>query len=85
MHCCADPRTIETFFRTTSVNQLSIYGAVADMCEECDSCHDRTGRPVVEGQSNPLFVPSVMKTHIHLTDFPAQQEEDLLQKIRRTN
>ena len=26
----------------------------ADMCEECDSCHDRTGRPVVEGQSNPF-------------------------------
>ena len=30
---------------------------VAEMCEECDSCHDRTGRLVVEGQSNPLFVP----------------------------
>ena len=49
------------------------------MCEECESCHDRTGRPVAEGQSNPLFVPSVMKTHILLTDDPAQ-EEDLLQK-----
>ena len=45
------------------------------MCEECDSCHDRTGRPVVEGQSNPLFVPSVMKTHIPLTDDPAQGED----------
>ena len=31
------------------------------------------------GQSNPLFVPSVMKTHILLTDDPAQ-EEDLLQR-----
>ena len=49
------------------------------MCEECDSCHDRTGRPVVEGQSNLLFVPSVMKTNIPLTDDPAQ-EEDLLQR-----
>ena len=48
-HHCADPGTIETVFRTIiSVNQLSIYGAVADMCEECDSCHDRTGRLVVE-------------------------------------
>ena len=65
IHCCADPGTIETVFRTViSVNQFSIYGAVADMCEECDSCHDRSGRPFVEGQSNPLFVPSVMKTHI---------------------
>ena len=62
IHYCADPGTIEIVFRTiVSVNQLSIYGAAADMCEECDSCLDRT-RPVVEGQSNPLFVPSVMQT-----------------------
>ena len=75
IHCCADPGTIETVFRTIiSGNQLSIYGAVAEMCEECDSCHDRTGRLVVEGQSNPLFVPSLMKTHIPLTDDPAHQE-----------
>ena len=52
------------------------------MCEECDTCHDRTGRPVVARQSNPLFVPSVMKTHIPLTDDPAQQEEDLLQRYQ---
>ena len=70
------------FAQLFSVNQLSIYGAVADMCEECDSCHDRTRRPVVEGQSIPLFVPSVMKTHILLTDDPAQQEEDLLQRYK---
>ena len=81
IHYCADPGTIETVFRTIiSVNQLSISGAVSDLCEECDTCHDRTGRLVVGGQSNPLFAPSVMKTHIPLTDDPAQQEEDLLQK-----
>ena len=51
------------------------------MCEEYDFCPDRTGRLVVEGQSNPLFVPSVMKTHIPLTDDPAQQQ-DLLQRFR---
>ena len=48
------------------------------MCEECNTSHDRTGRLVVAGQSNPLFVPNVMKIHIPLTDDPAQ-EEDLLQ------
>ena len=63
-----------------SVNQLSIYGAVSDMCEECDICPDRTGRLVVARQSNPLFVPSVMKTHIPLTDDPAQ-EEDLVRRF----
>ena len=83
MNYCTDPGTIETVFRTIiCVNQLSIHGAVADMCEECDSCHDRTGRLVMEGQSNPLFVPSVMKTHIPLTDDPAQPQEDLLQRYR---
>ena len=54
IHFCADQGTIY---------QLSIYGAVAEMCEECKTCHDRTGRPVVAGQSDPLFVPSVMRTH----------------------
>ena len=50
-------RRLKLFFAHFSVNQLSIYGAVSDMCEECNTCHDRTGRPVVAGQSNPLFVP----------------------------
>ena len=55
IHYCADPGTIETVFRTIiSVNQLSIYGAVSDMCEECKTCHDRTGLLVVAGQSKPI-------------------------------
>ena len=77
IHYCTDRDAIKTVFRTMiSVNQLSIYGAVAEMCEECNTCHDRTGRPVLTRQSNPLFVPSVMKTQISLTDDLAQ--EDLL-------
>ena len=72
IHNCADFVTIETVFRTIiAVSQLSLYGAVAEMCEECESCHDRTGRPVVKGQSNLLFVPSVIKTNILLNDDPA--------------
>ena len=62
IHYCADFETVETVFCSIiSVNQLSLYGAVSEMCEECESCHDRTERPVVKGQSNPLFVPSVIK------------------------
>ena len=46
IHFCADGRTIETVFRTIiSVNQLSIYGAASDLCEEYESCHVRTVRP----------------------------------------
>ena len=69
IHNCADPGTIETVFRSIiPVKQLSIYGAVSDMCDDCDTCHDRTGRPVVAGQSDPLLVPSVLKTHIPFTN-----------------
>ena len=83
IHFCADGETIETVFRTIiSVNQLSFYGAVSDLCEEHKACHVRTGRPVLAGQSDPLFVPtsSLMKTPTHSTDDPAQ--EDLLQKYQ---
>ena len=83
IHFCADQGTIETVFRTIiSVNQLSFYGAVSNLREECKTCHVRTGRPVLAGQSDPLFVPSAMKTHTHtpLTDDPAQ--EDLLQRYQ---
>ena len=65
IHFCADGKTIETVFRTIiSVNQLSIYGAVSELCEEYKACHVRTVRPVLVGQSDPLFVPtsSLMKT-----------------------
>ena len=65
-----------------SVNQLIIYGAVSDLCEEYKSCPVGTGRLVMAGQSDPLFVPtsSLMKARTPLTDDPAQ--EDLLQKCQ---
>ena len=78
IHDCADFETIETVCRTIiSVNQLSLYGAVAEMCEEYESCHDRTGRLVVGGQSSPSFVPSVIKTNILLNDDLAHEEFQL--------
>ena len=59
IHLCADGDTIETVFRTIiSVNQPSIYGAVSDLCEEHSTCQTRTGRPVLAGQSDPLFAPA---------------------------
>ena len=82
IHFCADEGTIETVFRSiTSVNQLSLHDAVAEMCEEFESIHDRTWKPVVGGQSSSSFVPSVMKTNIHLNDDPARKEF-LLQRYR---
>ena len=76
IHYCTDQETIATVFRTIiSVNHLSFYGAVAEMCEEYESFHDRTGRPVVRGQSSPSFVPSVIKTNVPLNnDDPAHKD-----------
>ena len=45
IHFAADQETIDTTFRIiVSANQLSIHGAVANMCEECESLHDRSIR-----------------------------------------
>ena len=42
IHYCADGDTNKTVFRTNvSVNQLSLYGAVTEMCEEYETVHDR--------------------------------------------
>ena len=63
-------------FRTiVSVNQLSIYGAVSDLCDEYKACHVRTGRLVMAGQSDPLFVPtiSLMNTLAPSTEVLAQE------------
>ena len=78
---CADLETIVTVFRTiTSVNQLSLYGAVAEMCEEYETLHDRTGQPVVGGQSSSSFVPSVIKTEVPLDCDDFARKDLLLQQ-----
>ena len=73
IHCAADQETIETIFRLIcSANQLSLYGAVAETCEEYESLHERTGRPVVMGQSSSSLVLSAIKTEVLLdSDDPA--------------
>ena len=53
IHFAADEFTIDTIFRIIlSVNQLSVYGAVAAICEEFESHQDRSGEPeILMGQS----------------------------------
>ena len=50
------------------------------MKKEYESFHDRTGKPVVGGQSSSSFVPSVIKTNMPLNDDDSAQEEILLQR-----
>ena len=81
IHFCADGDTIDTVFRTIiSINQLSIYGAVSDLCEEYGSCRTRTGRPVVAEQSDPHFASTdlLVTTPTPSIEIPAQ--ENVLQK-----
>ena len=88
---CADQETIETIFRIiVSANQLSLYGAVANMCEEYESFHDRSGQPdKVMGQS---IVLSEIKTEVPLeNDDPAyqnfllQQYEERIERLSQTD
>ena len=56
-------------------NQFSLYGAVAEMCEEYESLHERTGRPVVMGQSSSSLVLIAIKTEFPLDSDDPQLEE----------
>ena len=63
IHFTADYSTIETIFRIiVSANQLCLYGAVANMCEEFETHQDRSGElDVLMGQS---IVLSEIKTEV---------------------
>ena len=67
IHYAADLETIETIFRIIiSANQLSLYGAIAEICEENETLNDRSGKPVVMGQSSSSLALSVIKTEVPL-------------------
>ena len=81
IHYCADLETIQTVFRAIiSVNQLSLYGAVAEICEEYETFHDGTGQPVVRGQSSSSSVPNVIKTEVFLDCDDFARKDLLLQQ-----
>ena len=75
-------KRLRLFFRTiTSVHhQLSLYGAVTEMCEEHESFHDRMVKPVVGGQSSSSFVPSMIKTNVPLDNDDRAHKDLLLQR-----
>ena len=67
LHFAADEFTIETIFRIIlSVNQLSVYGAVAAICEEFENHQDGSGEPeILMGQS---IVLGEIKAEVPLQD-----------------
>ena len=66
IHYAADQETIETFSHNCFCKPLSLYGAVAEICEEYETLDDRSGRSVVGGQSSSSLVLCVIKTEVPL-------------------
>ena len=67
VHFCGDDKTVEVVLRTIiSVNQLSIYGAVADMCDELacriSGCSERTGELVAQDNPETTVIPNELTT-----------------------
>ena len=91
IHFAADQETIETSFRIiVSATQLSLYGAVANMCEEYESLHDRSGQPdMVMRQS---IVLCEIKTEVPLENddpayqnLPLQRFEERIKSLSQTD
>ena len=79
IHFTADYPTIETVCRIiVSANQFSLYGAVANMCENFETHQDRSGQPdVLLGQS---IVLSEIKTEVLLQNGHPSHHQILLQR-----
>ena len=91
----ADQDTTDTIYRIIlSVNQLSVYGAVAAVCEEFEGHQDRTGEPeILMGQSivlgevkseAPLHNENPMNDQIIWQQY-IQQVESLSPENKRVN
>ena len=63
-------------------DQLSICGAVSDLCEEYKACQVRTVRLVLAGQSDPLFEPASLSTKTPTPSTYDPVQEDQLQKYQ---
>ena len=63
IHFSADQDTVDTIYRIIlSVNQLSIYGAVAAICDEYEGHQDSTGQPVILVDSQLFLEKSEQKS-----------------------
>ena len=84
IHFTADYPTIETVFRIIiSANQLSIYGAVAAICEEFEDHQDRSGEPeVLMGQS---IVLGEIKAEVPLQNENSSKSSNSMATVHGTN
>ena len=88
VHVSGDPETVEVVFRTIiSVNQLSIYGAVPDICEEVASkisdCPASTGKPVAEEKPETMVSPTDLSTAANPLLTRDRARRNLLQEYKQ--
>ena len=88
IHFCGDPQTVEVIFRTViSVNQLSAYGAVADMCEEVASrisnCSASMERPVAKDKLETMVAPTDLSSTTNRLLTNAQARRNLLRDYKQ--
>ena len=75
--------TIDTIYRIVlSVNQLSIYGAVAAVCEEFENHQDRTREPVILMGQSIVLVDVKAETPLH-NEHPMNDQVIWQQYIQR--
>ena len=79
IHFSADQGTVDTIYRIIlSVNQLSVYGAVAAICDEYEGHQDSTGQPVIlVGQS---IVLGEIKAEVPAHDEELKDDQIILQQ-----
>ena len=79
IHLSAGQDTVDTIYRIIlSVNQLSVYGAVAAICDEYESHQDSTGQPVIlVGQS---IVLGEIKAEVPAHDEEPREDQIILQQ-----
>ena len=83
IHFNGSDETVEVVFCTIiSVNQLSIYGAEADMCEELawetSKCSEDTGRPLAPNDSETMVMPTELSTTNQTPPTDERVQGDLL-------
>ena len=79
IHFTADQDTVDTIYRIIlSVNQLSVYGAVAAICDEYENHQDGTGQPVIlVGQS---IVLGEIKAEVPVHDEDPRDDQIIFQQ-----
>ena len=61
--CNGSDETIELILRTVfAVNKLSVYGAVADLCEELARDSSGTGKPAANENLESMVIPTEFPT-----------------------